>query len=353
MAPPLPQPGSAGGFFLLKGSFSFPLSPKCLLIGGHMIVGFFSVSMKRLEATFVVICLTLPLAYERLTNSHILRWAHNNTVIFYRQGKVSTGKPEDITSKGSLVLKKILFSSQGIYQGHVLHPNNTSAKTWTGRLCVLDKVSKPQLSYSCDFSSMAVNLNCHVTKPEGLVFSWTLDKETLKSETKQTLSISFIDLKAERSFTCDVANKISKASSDKVRPTCPPLLSFKRQTVMAVLAGGGGLILFLLFVIVGLCCLLRRDKSQTSPRDKGELRMLSLQKQESHSVSPEHKNNHPTEVVTPPLIPQPSPRTYYQNVPQLEVQTENSPSLMYEVPDRPQPSPVPKPRTRNLQQVNT
>ncbi|CAI5678601.1 unnamed protein product [Oreochromis niloticus] len=43
MAPPLPEPGSAGGFFLLKGSFSFPLSPKCLLIGGHMIVGFFSV----------------------------------------------------------------------------------------------------------------------------------------------------------------------------------------------------------------------------------------------------------------------------------------------------------------------
>uniref|UniRef100_I3KAB5 Solute carrier family 51 member A n=1 Tax=Oreochromis niloticus TaxID=8128 RepID=I3KAB5_ORENI len=31
--PPLPEPGSAGGFFLLKGSFSFPLSPKCLLIG--------------------------------------------------------------------------------------------------------------------------------------------------------------------------------------------------------------------------------------------------------------------------------------------------------------------------------
>uniref|UniRef100_A0A3P8PVU3 Pre-rRNA-processing protein TSR2 homolog n=1 Tax=Astatotilapia calliptera TaxID=8154 RepID=A0A3P8PVU3_ASTCA len=29
MAPPLPDPGSAGGFFLLKGSFSFPLLPKC------------------------------------------------------------------------------------------------------------------------------------------------------------------------------------------------------------------------------------------------------------------------------------------------------------------------------------
>uniref|UniRef100_A0A3Q4GGP2 Uncharacterized protein n=1 Tax=Neolamprologus brichardi TaxID=32507 RepID=A0A3Q4GGP2_NEOBR len=28
MAPPLREPGSAGGFFLLKGSFSFPLVAK-------------------------------------------------------------------------------------------------------------------------------------------------------------------------------------------------------------------------------------------------------------------------------------------------------------------------------------
>uniref|UniRef100_A0A669C204 Thioredoxin-interacting protein n=1 Tax=Oreochromis niloticus TaxID=8128 RepID=A0A669C204_ORENI len=31
MAPPLPEPGSVRGFFLLKRSFSFPLLPKCLL----------------------------------------------------------------------------------------------------------------------------------------------------------------------------------------------------------------------------------------------------------------------------------------------------------------------------------
>lgn len=30
---PFSQPGSAGGFFLLKRSFSFPLSPRCLLTG--------------------------------------------------------------------------------------------------------------------------------------------------------------------------------------------------------------------------------------------------------------------------------------------------------------------------------
>uniref|UniRef100_A0A3P8QD35 NACHT domain-containing protein n=1 Tax=Astatotilapia calliptera TaxID=8154 RepID=A0A3P8QD35_ASTCA len=61
MAPPLPEPGSVGGFFLLKGSFSFPLSPKRLLIRGHMVLGFslylllqdLLYNIKRLEVTVV------------------------------------------------------------------------------------------------------------------------------------------------------------------------------------------------------------------------------------------------------------------------------------------------------------
>lgn len=41
--PQLHEPGSTGGFFLLKGGSFFPLLPKCLLIGIHMTVGVFSV----------------------------------------------------------------------------------------------------------------------------------------------------------------------------------------------------------------------------------------------------------------------------------------------------------------------
>lgn len=41
LAPPLPEPGSAASFFLLKESLPFPLSPKVLLISGDMIVGVF------------------------------------------------------------------------------------------------------------------------------------------------------------------------------------------------------------------------------------------------------------------------------------------------------------------------
>uniref|UniRef100_A0A3Q0QYP0 Ig-like domain-containing protein n=1 Tax=Amphilophus citrinellus TaxID=61819 RepID=A0A3Q0QYP0_AMPCI len=245
-------------------------------LGAAILLGFIKLSVAN-EATCDLYAvpghtLTLPFVFEGLTNLHIVKWTHNKKTVFNKQGRVTVGKPEDISSKGSLVLKKIQLSSEGIYQVDVLHPNHTSAKTWTGRLCVMDKVSKPQLSYVCDFRSMAVNLNCYVAKSKGLVFSWTRDEETLKNETKETLSISLMHLKGERSFTCSAANKVSKASSDKVRPTCPTLLSFTPKTVLAVLAGGAGLILFLLVIIIVLSCLLRRSKNQMSPTDVSELR---------------------------------------------------------------------------------
>ncbi|XP_070687476.1 T-cell surface antigen CD2-like [Pempheris klunzingeri] len=303
--------------------------------------------------------LTLPLAYERLANSHVLRWTHNSTIIFYReQGRVSFGKAEDVSATGSLLLKKLQFSSAGTYQANVLHPNGTLAKTWIGHLCMIDKVSKPQLTYSCNFKSGAVNLNCNVAKPQGLTFSWTLDEKTLTSETRQTLSISLAQLKGERSFTCSVANQVSKEKSDIVRPICkspsptpPPLLCFTSKTVVAALAGGAGLILLLLITIIILCCCHRRSKEQMRLGDKGGLRMLSLHKREPDSISPEYETMHPTED-SPPLSIEPSPRACYETVSQPESQTENRPLQLSAGAEGQQPSPVPKPRTKSPQTPN-
>lgn len=302
--------------------------------------------------------LTLPLVYDGLANSHVLRWTHNNTIIFYRQqGRASVGKSEDISANGSFLLKNIQISGAGTYQANVLHPNGTLAKTWTGRLCMMDKVSKPQLTYMCDPKSSAVNLNCHVVKPQGLVFSWTLDEKTLTSETRQTLSISLSQLKGERSFTCSVANKVSKEKSDTVRPTCkspppPTLYCFPSKTVVAVLAGGAGLILLLLIIIIILCCRHRRNKNQMRHRDERELRMLSLNKREPDSISPEYETMHPNED-SPPLSPNSSSRACYENVSQPEAQTESRPAqLSTAAEEQQQPSPVPKPRTRSPKTPN-
>uniref|UniRef100_A0A665X8C8 Ig-like domain-containing protein n=1 Tax=Echeneis naucrates TaxID=173247 RepID=A0A665X8C8_ECHNA len=238
--------------------------------------------------------LMLPFVYETLGNTHVLKWTHNNTLIFYRhQGKVSVGKAEDVSASGSLLLKNLQFSSAGAYQANVLHPNNTLAKTWNGQVCVMDKVPKPQITYVCDFKSGAVKLDCKVAKPQDLAFSWTLDEKTLTSETSQTLSISLAQLKGERSFACSATNKAGKERSDTVRPICkspspspPPLLCFTSKTVVAVAAGGISLILFLLICTIVICCCHRRSKRQERLREKGELRMISLNKREPDSTGP-------------------------------------------------------------------
>lgn len=300
--------------------------------------------------------LTVPFVYDGLTNSHVLRWTHNSTIIFSTEkSNLSLGKTKDITPTGSLLLKSLQFSSAGNYQADVLNPNGTSASKWTGRLCVMEKVSKPQLTYVCDSKSGAVKLNCNVAKPQGLVFSWTLDEKTLTSETKQTLSISLAQLKGER-FTCSVANKVSKETSDIVRPSCkspapPTVLCFASKTVVAVLAGAAGLILLLLVIVIVLCCLHRRDKAQLRRADKGELRVLSLYKREPDSISRDYETMHPAEE-SPAPSPEPSPKACYESVSQPEGHTQNRLPQLSTAAEGRQPSPVPKPRMKTLQNLN-
>ncbi|CAJ1056279.1 uncharacterized protein LOC117815103 [Xyrichtys novacula] len=301
--------------------------------------------------------LTLPFTFEGLTTFYVLRWTHNNTIVFYRQQtRVSVGKPEDISAAGSLILKNLRPTSAGIYQANVLTPNGTFAKAWSGHLCLMDKVQKPRLVYSCDFKSSAVNLNCDVVKLQGLAFSWTLDDKTLTSEKRQTLSISLAQLKGERSFTCSVENKVSKEKSDIVRPVCktpsppppPALLCFKPNLVMVAVAVGAGLILLLLIIIIILCCRNKHDKTQMRP---GELRMLSLSKREPDSISPEYETMHPSED-SPATSPEPKARVCYENVSPPEVQVENRPQHLSADTEEQRVSPVPKPRTKSPQTQN-
>lgn len=301
--------------------------------------------------------LTLPFAYDGPKDSHILRWTHNSTIIFSKQGgRVSVGKPMDVTATGSLLLKNLQFSSSGIYQANLLQPNGTLDKKWTGRLCVMKKVSKPQLTYNCDFKSSVVTLNCFVVQPQGLEFSWVLDEKTLIAETRHQLTLSLAQLKEQRHFTCNVSNKVSMEKSDTVSPTCksptlPPLLCFPSTTVLAVFAGGAALILLLLTIIVILCCRHRWHKTHRRTTAKGEIRMLSLSKRDHICISPEYETMPPTDI-SPSLGPELSPRSYYENVSQPESQTENKHQPLSAAAEGLQPSPVPKPRTKSPYTAN-
>ncbi|CAG5957761.1 unnamed protein product [Menidia menidia] len=288
--------------------------------------------------------LTLPAVYKGLGKSHLLRWTHNSTIVFYMQGgKVSVGKPEDVSSAGSLMLKNLQLKSAGIYQINVLYPNGTLAMAWTGRLCMMDRVSKPHLDYVCNFNLNAVNLNCRVDKPQGLVFSWMLDKKALPSETQQTLSISLKQLEGERSFSCGVANKVSKESSDTVRPICkaPVDLCFTGKTVLGAVVGGAAVIFLLLLTIIVLCCRLKRSKNQMNLSHPEEQRMHRLAKHDS--TCPEYETMHPGPDSTPPSF-QPSPTVSPQDATEPEAQGQDKPPQLSTAAEGQSPLPVPKPR---------
>uniref|UniRef100_UPI003AAB56E2 T-cell surface antigen CD2-like n=1 Tax=Centroberyx gerrardi TaxID=166262 RepID=UPI003AAB56E2 len=301
--------------------------------------------------------LTLSLDYKSLDNTDVLRWTHNDSIIFYRQtGRVSVGKPADISPAGSLQLKNIKASSAGIYKAVVLNKNGTFVKGLTHHLCVMETVLKPEVKFVCDSKASIVALTCHVAKPQGLVFTWTLDEKTLSSETKQTLSISLAQLKGETNFTCSAANTVSKEKSNTIRLTCkgsepapPALLCFKRKVVMAALAGGACLILLLLIIILILGCRRRQNKALLSLEDKGQVQMIPMNRQQQPDpISPEYETMHPTEAFLTPS-PKLPPRAYDQAVSQAGAQAQEKPPQGSRAAEGEQSSPVPKPRMKTHQ----
>ncbi|KAM4553859.1 T-cell surface antigen CD2-like [Fundulus diaphanus] len=318
-------------------------------VGQILLLGFFSLTAANSNACQIYAALgasvKLPLEYEGLTNSNTLRWTHGNTTIFCRQqGKVTRGKPEDITTTGSIWLKSVKLQNQGTYRADVLHPNGTLAKTWTRQLCVLEKVSKPRLSFVCDTN--AVNLVCHVAKPQDLVFSWTLDKKTLLSETGQNLSRSLSQLKEGNSFSCLVTNKVSTENSETVWPTCKvPTLCFKTKTVLGVLAGGIGLVALLLLIIIILCCVNRRTKTKMKLSEKEEHIMFSKTK-----FIDKNENQHGESCSFP--SPQPSSKGCSQVSSKQDVKTESGLPELSTAAEGQGSRPVPKPRKINEKALN-
>lgn len=146
--------------------------------------------------------LALPFAFHGLNQQHVVRWTHDSKILFYRErGRVSVGKEADVAANGSLLLTDLKASAAGFYRVDVLHPNATAADSWSGRLCVEERVPKPRLGYACDSQSAVVNLDCLVAEPRGLDFQWALDGKRLESQSGQRLSVSLAKLKVQGSFT--------------------------------------------------------------------------------------------------------------------------------------------------------
>ncbi|XP_057693308.1 uncharacterized protein si:ch211-132g1.1 [Corythoichthys intestinalis] len=291
-----------------------------------------------------------PFVYNQLANTDILSWTHNGTIVFIReQAKVLVGKPEDVSKTGSLLLKNLKLSSSGLYQATVRHPNRTLVAAWTGRLCTIDKVSQPRIGYICDAKTGFVNLSCHVDNPHDLTFSWTIDEINLSSATKQTLNVS---LDKKKNFVCKAKNRFGMEKTDTIRPVCknlpptspaPVLLCFTSITIIAALAGGVALFLLLLVVIAMMCHRLGRSKTDMRVSDKGDFRMVSIRQQIPELNGPDYETMNPADF---PMasVPEPLPRIGHTSA---STPSERLPQMVQAAAR--DPSPVPKPRTKNPQ----
>ncbi|CAL9696914.1 unnamed protein product [Knipowitschia caucasica] len=282
----------------------------------------------------VGIRLALPFVFESVIESEKVVWWHNSTVIYQQdKGKVSVGKPEDINHRGSLVLINPKLASAGDYEAKVYNLSGAELKTWKGFLCVMEKVPKPTLSYSCDQKS--VMFKCDTDKSQDLRYTWKMDDKVLAGETRVTLTLALSQLKSKNRFFCCVSNLVSNEISGIVSPVCnnpaattQNLLCFRPQLVFAGLAGGVGVIIILVVAIVVLGCHRRRN---TIPK-----------RRDKKSFSPQPQPDTDYETMT---VPKDSPEPELE----LSLRADHQESV-HEAEaagdSRVDPSPVPKPRTK-------
>ncbi|KAL1022167.1 hypothetical protein UPYG_G00023010 [Umbra pygmaea] len=282
--------------------------------------------------------ITVPLSYKASENDEI-NWKHNDIVIFKRKNqKYKPGKKEDISSDGSLILNNLTISNGGTYIGEVFSDGKSLRKT-TVSVCVEEK--KPKGTFKC--SSLNVTMTCTVTRTNTVSFSWMKNGKLIVGKT-ETLTILLKDLKESDTFTCSVANKASKETSDIIKPTCKgssdsrfadKLFGFDFWTMVGILAGGGGLVVILIIVTL-VCCCHSRHQTRRRCEEEGEMRLVPLtQPQYPCHPDGQKQKQRPHEVAAPGST---GPR----HAPQARERPPQTPRD----DDDEQPPPLPQPRKK-------
>uniref|UniRef100_UPI003AAF75E0 T-cell surface antigen CD2-like n=1 Tax=Centroberyx gerrardi TaxID=166262 RepID=UPI003AAF75E0 len=243
---------------------------------------------------------SLPLKYKDYKSaSHSLKWQHNGSPIVYlRQGTFAIGSEGDIDQDGSLKLTSLKKGSRETYTSEV-YRDGMQIHRDSVTLCVLGKVSKPEVTFTCVKST--VTFSCKVAQAQDVTFKWIQNGKAVE-ETKPTLSRPLKQLTTESSFNCNVSNPVSHELSEPVKSTCvsqstqdskipEKLFGFDFWTMVGILAGGGGLIL-LLIVISIICCNRARRKRHKQLKDEEELRLNFSHEQQQQQQHHRHHHHH-------------------------------------------------------------
>ncbi|XP_014007572.2 T-cell surface antigen CD2 isoform X1 [Salmo salar] len=307
---------------------------------------------------------SIPLNSNDLSSKE-LTWKHNDKVILKRKnGKFKPGKSEDISNDGSLQLKDLKLADKGTYKAEVFNSDGTIVTEKSFILCVMEKVSKPSVKITC--SNKDIIFTCTLTNIEGVTFQWNQNGNPIDKKTEPNLTIPLKPQKKPDTFTCSAVNKVSKETSDAIKPICNAvsdsgghglLFGFDFLTMVCILAGGGGLVL-LLIIITLVCCFRSRRKSQMRFEEERELRLDPLTKAQ-HPYQQAGQTKHPSDPEeqkqrqrppggAPPgsTGPRPNARASSQAAPQPRAQARGRPPQTPMDDDEEQPPPLPQPRKK-------
>lgn len=163
------------------------------------------------------------------------------------------GKAEDILDDGSLQLKDPKLTNEGTYKAEVFNSDGKNILDRSFRLCMKgkslslflsnhtstvsspletltfcfspEKVSKPSVKITC--SNKDIIFTCTLTNIEGVTFQWNQNGNPIDKKTEPNLTIPLKPQKKPDTFTCSAVNKVSKETSDAIKPICNGTECFK------------------------------------------------------------------------------------------------------------------------------
>ncbi|KAM3584832.1 uncharacterized protein V6R79_000403 [Siganus canaliculatus] len=237
--------------------------------------------------------IAVPLNYA-LTGSEHLRWMHGSSVIFDRRGtKLTEGQKDDVYQNGSLKLTNVDKSKVGTYTPEVYDKDGVKIQNFKSfRLCLLDRVLKPEVKIQC-FNDTMVKFTCTVDKKtSNHGYEWTEDNKILENAKGPTLPDKIVKEVQYSNFRCTVFNQVSSMTSDPVQQNCYTSV-FPDELFginIWIIVGGGAGIVVVLIIITIVCCIQNRRKRQMHLRDEEELRLRFTHQHQNHH---HHAHQHP------------------------------------------------------------
>ncbi|XP_007485321.2 T-cell surface antigen CD2 isoform X1 [Monodelphis domestica] len=207
-----------------------------------------------------------------------IRWSKGQTVIaMLKQNELFFLKDNttyEISANGTLKIKELTSSFEGIYKVSVYHKNGTNLLEKTLALRVMKAVSQPVMTWDCTKRSVVCEVQ-NETNAELTLFdngTQPLKKGTVKSE-EMRLKYTWPNLPPWQ-LRCVVKNKASEKEVVVQNPCTEKVLDIYH--ILSICGGGMILLIFLLLLIF---CFQRRKKQKTNDQNL-EINISRVNKEE-------------------------------------------------------------------------